>query len=151
MIGTKIMQYLVATFLAGLVCWRLASSKILVATFLGFIAGLVCWRLASSGGPMPASMAWSIILSRTLIGFVIGISAWRINYLAHGILIGLIISIPMAFASGAHERNIDFLGDFDFRWGVWIFHRPDHKSYCQGEKRNTCCYVLVSRLSNLKF
>jgi hypothetical protein len=86
------------------------GTKILVATILGFIAGIVCWRLASSGGPMPASMAWSIILSRTLIGFVIGISAWKINYLAHGILIGLIISIPMAFASGAMKGTAIFWG-----------------------------------------
>lgn len=77
------------------------AMKILVATVLGVIAGIVCWRLASSGGPVPAVMAWSIILSRTLIGFTIGISAWRINYLVHGVLIGLIVSLPMAFAAGA--------------------------------------------------
>jgi hypothetical protein len=91
------------------------GTKILVATILGFIAGLVCWRLASSSGPMPASMVWSIILSRTLIGFVIGISAWKINYLAHGILIGLIISIPMAFASSSVPEK----GTMIF-WGTLI-------------------------------
>ena len=86
------------------------GTKILVATILGFIAGIICWRLASSSGPMPASMALSIILSRTLIGFVIGISAWRINYLLHGILIGLILSIPMAFAGGAMKGGKVFWG-----------------------------------------
>lgn len=86
------------------------AAKILVATILGFIAGIVCWRLASSGGPMPASMVWSIILSRALIGFVIGISAWRINHLLHGILIGLILSIPMAFAGGAMKGGRVFWG-----------------------------------------
>ena len=54
------------------------GTKVLIAAILGVIAGIVCWRLASSGGPVPASMAWSIILSRTLIGFVIGISAWKL-------------------------------------------------------------------------
>lgn len=86
------------------------GTKILVATILGFIAGLICWRLASSNGPLPSSLAWSIILSRTLIGFVIGISAWKINYLAQGILIGLIISIPMAFSSGAMQGAKIFWG-----------------------------------------
>ncbi len=86
------------------------ATKILLATILGFIAGLVCWRIASSGGPMPGSMVWSIILSRTLIGFVIGISAWRINYLAHGILIGLIISLPMAFAGASMKGAKIFWG-----------------------------------------
>jgi len=84
--------------------------KILVATILGFIAGIVCWRLASSGGPLEANLAWSIILSRTLIGFVIGISAWKINYLLHGILIGLILSIPMAFAGEAMKGGKVFWG-----------------------------------------
>ena len=86
------------------------GTKILVASILGFIAGIVCWRLASSNGPMVASMAWSIILSRTLIGFVIGISAWKINYLVHGILVGLIVSIPMAFAGGAMQGAKAFWG-----------------------------------------
>ena len=91
------------------------GTKILIATILGVIAGIVCWRLASSSGPMPTSMAWSIILSRTLIGFVIGISAWRINYLAHGILVGLIISLPMAFASSSVPEK----GTMIF-WGTLI-------------------------------
>jgi hypothetical protein len=75
------------------------GSRVLVTTLLGFVFGIVCWLLASSGGPMPAAMAWSIIFSRALIGFVIGISAWKINYALHGIILGFIVSIPMAFAS----------------------------------------------------
>jgi hypothetical protein len=86
------------------------GSRILLTTLLGFVFGIVCWLLASSGGPMPASMAWSIIFSRALIGFVIGISAWRINYLAHGILLGFIISIPMALASLSVKGFKIFLG-----------------------------------------
>lgn len=84
--------------------------KVLVATILGFIAGIVCFLLARSGGPMPAIMALSIILGRTLIGFTIGISAWRINYLIHGILIGLIVSLPMALAAGAVKGATIFWG-----------------------------------------
>ncbi len=78
------------------------GAKIVVATILGFIAGLVCYSLSKSGGePITATLAWSIILGRTLIGFTIGISAWRINYLLQGILIGLIVSLPMALAGGS--------------------------------------------------
>lgn len=84
--------------------------RVLVTTILGFVFGIVCWLLASSGGPMPAAMAWSIILSRTLLGFVIGISAWKINYLLHGILLGFIVSIPMAFGSLAVKGFKIFLG-----------------------------------------
>jgi len=74
--------------------------RLLVTTLLGFVFGIVCWLLASSGQPeMPASVSWSIILNRALLGFVIGISAWRINYMLHGIILGFIVSIPMAFGA----------------------------------------------------
>lgn len=73
--------------------------RVLVTTILGFVFGIVCWLLASSGGPMTASIVWSIILSRALLGFVIGISAWKINYVLHGIILGFIVSIPMALSS----------------------------------------------------
>ncbi|MDH4223386.1 MAG: hypothetical protein OEV55_07605 [candidate division Zixibacteria bacterium] len=88
-------------------------SKIIIATILGFIAGIVCLLLSKSGGePISANFAWSIILGRTLIGFTIGISTWKINYLLHGILIGLIVSLPMALASGALKGSFVFWGFF---------------------------------------
>lgn len=74
--------------------------RLLVTTILGFVFGVVCWLLSSSGQPgMPAAMSWSIIFSRALLGFVIGISAWKINYMLHGIILGFIVSIPMALGS----------------------------------------------------
>lgn len=74
--------------------------RLLVTTLLGFVFGVVCWLISSSGQPqMPAAMAWSIIFSRALLGFVIGISAWKINYLLHGIILGFIVSIPMALGA----------------------------------------------------
>jgi len=82
--------------------------KVLVSTILGFIAGIVCFLLAKRGSPEPLGtwIIWSIIFGRTLIGFVIGISAWRINYLVHGVLIGLIVSFPLALGSGMKGTNI---------------------------------------------
>ena len=74
--------------------------RVLVTTILGFVFGIICWLLASSGDPeMNAAIAWSIILNRALLGFVIGISAWKINYILHGIILGFIVSIPMAVSS----------------------------------------------------
>jgi hypothetical protein len=78
--------------------------RVSVTTILGFVFGIICWLLASSGtGGIPASIvwptAWSIILNRALLGFVIGISAWKINYMLHGIILGFIVSIPMAVSS----------------------------------------------------
>ncbi|MEF8811383.1 MAG: hypothetical protein V5A47_10705 [Bacteroidales bacterium] len=38
-----------------------------------------------------------IVLSRTLIGFAIGISLFKWPWLLHGIIMGLIFSLPLAF------------------------------------------------------
>ena len=77
--------------------------RLLVTTALGLLFGVICLLIASRGkAEMPAEMSWaawswSIILSRALLGFVIGISAWRINYMLHGIVLGFVVSLPMAF------------------------------------------------------
>ena len=85
--------------------------RLLVTTILGFLFGIVCWLISSSGQPqMPASMSWSIIFSRALIGFVIGISAWKINHMIHGIIIGFVVSIPMALGALGFQGFKIFLG-----------------------------------------
>jgi hypothetical protein len=74
----------------------MSGLRVVITTILGFIFGIVCMLLSSSKGPLAPAMAWSIIFNRTLMGFVIGISAWKINYLVHGILLGLFVTFPMA-------------------------------------------------------
>jgi len=71
--------------------------RFLIATLFGLIFGFVCWGLSSSGGPTPWYLAVSIILSRMLIGFVIGVSVLKLGWWLHGIFMGLIFSLPMAF------------------------------------------------------
>ncbi|MFQ6003509.1 MAG: hypothetical protein ACE5KJ_07155 [Candidatus Zixiibacteriota bacterium] len=74
--------------------------RVLVTTILGFIFGIICWLFASSGEPeISPAISWSIILNRALLGFVIGISVWKINYILHGIILGFVVSIPMAISS----------------------------------------------------
>jgi hypothetical protein len=41
-------------------------------------------------------MKWTIIISRTMMGFTIGISAIRLHWWLHGIVLGIVASIPMA-------------------------------------------------------
>ena len=36
------------------------------------------------------------VANRLLLGFVIGISGWRINYLLHGAILGLILSLSVS-------------------------------------------------------
>jgi hypothetical protein len=73
------------------------SKRLIIATLFGVLSGVICWILSSSGGPTTWYFAVSTILARTLIGFVIGISVLRMKWWLHGIIIGAIFSLPMAF------------------------------------------------------
>lgn len=48
------------------------------------------------------------VANRLLLGFVIGISGWRINYLLHGAVLGLILSLSVSIGFIAD----DLLGFF---------------------------------------
>jgi hypothetical protein len=74
--------------------------RIIIATVLGIISGFVCASLASSNGanPLPWALTVSIILGRTLLGFGIGISNWKMAWWLHGIVMGVVFSLPMAFS-----------------------------------------------------
>jgi hypothetical protein len=75
----------------------LTTKRVTIATICGFIFGMVCMYMASSGpNPVENSTKMVILFSRGLMGFTIGISAIRLNWWLHGIVIGLIGSIPMA-------------------------------------------------------
>lgn len=75
----------------------LTTKRVVIATICGFLFGLVCMYMASSGpNPVDNSTKMVILFSRGLMGFTIGVSAIRLNWWLHGILIGLIGSIPMA-------------------------------------------------------
>ena len=45
-------------------------------------------------------ITWDVVAAtmanRLLLGFVIGISSWRINYLLHGAIMGLIVSLSVS-------------------------------------------------------
>jgi uncharacterized membrane protein len=79
--------------------------RLLVTTLLGFVFGIISMLIVSTGrAQMPAGISWtamslSIIFSRALLGFVIGMSASKINYMLHGIILGFVVSIPMALGS----------------------------------------------------
>ena len=76
----------------------LTTKRVVIATICGFIFGFVCLFLASFNPeePLPNMVKWSIVVGRTLLGFTIGISAIRLNWWLHGIVLGIIVSIPMA-------------------------------------------------------
>jgi hypothetical protein len=79
----------------------LTAKRVIIATICGFVFGLVCMFLASSNpeptAQLSTAMKLTIVFSRALMGFTIGISSLRVSWWLHGILIGFIGSIPMAF------------------------------------------------------
>ena len=88
--------------------------RIIIATLSGLFFGMICMFLASSNPDatevLPAMVKWNIVISRGLMGFMIGISALRMQWWLHGLVLGLIASIPMAVAVA--DRMDIFVGTF---------------------------------------
>ncbi len=75
------------------------SKRIIIATIAGILFGFVCLGFASSGAyDIPNPIKLQILFSRTLIGFAIGISSLKVHWTLHGLIMGLIFSLPMAFS-----------------------------------------------------
>jgi hypothetical protein len=72
--------------------------RVIIATILGIVFGIVCMLMASSdpNKVVEPQFLWSIVAGRALLGFMIGISALNCRWWLHGIILGLIGSIPMA-------------------------------------------------------
>lgn len=76
--------------------------RLIVSIVLGFIFGIICW-LSTRSSPriskeeLDLAMALGIIFNRAMIGFVIGISGLkRLNFFLHGIIVGLVVTLPMS-------------------------------------------------------
>ncbi len=78
----------------------LTVKRVVITTVCGIVFGLVCLGLATSdpnaAEPLSTGIKWSILISRIMLGFMLGISALRLSWWLHGIVIGIIASIPMA-------------------------------------------------------
>jgi len=84
--------------------------RLVITTILGVIFGFVCFGMASSGQNVISKiLAVNIILGRTLIGFGIGISRFSFKYWSlHGIIMGLVFSLPAAFGAMLAPGNPEF-------------------------------------------
>jgi len=86
------------------------TKRLIISTILGVVFGFVCYGLASSGGgALSLALALNIILGRTMIGIAIGISRFPIKHWSlHGIVMGLVFSIPMGFGAMLGPDNPEF-------------------------------------------
>jgi hypothetical protein len=80
----------------------LTTKRVFIATICGLVFGFICMYFATANPnatePLTTAVKVNIILSRALMGFTIGISALRIAWWLHGIVIGIIASLPMGVA-----------------------------------------------------
>ena len=89
--------------------------RIIIASLSGLLFGFVCYTLASSSGSLPTPVALQIIISRTLMGFVIGISSLKLGHWSiHGIIMGLLFSLPMAFSGMMAAETPSFTKEMMF-------------------------------------
>ncbi len=86
------------------------TKRLIIASLLGVIFGFVCYGFASSGqNEIPLVLAVNIILGRTLIGVAIGISRFSLKHWSlHGIIMGLIFSLPAGFGAILGPENPEF-------------------------------------------
>ncbi len=86
------------------------TKRLIITTLLGLVFGFVCYFMASSGeNEISKMLAINIILGRTLIGFAIGISRFPMkNWAIHGLVMGLIFSLPAGFGAMLAPENPDF-------------------------------------------
>jgi hypothetical protein len=96
------------------------TKRIIIATLSGVLFGFVCFILASSGPEKVAlPIVLQIIASRSLIGFAIGISCISLKHWSiHGLVMGLIFSLPLAFSGLMATETGDFSKAGMFIWTV---------------------------------
>lgn len=84
--------------------------RLIIATLSGLLFGFVCYGFACSGSTdIGIWLGITIIFGRTLMGFGIGISRFSMkNWAIHGIVMGLIFSIPAAFGAMLSPENPEF-------------------------------------------
>ncbi len=102
----------------------MTGKRVLACTLFGIIAGILCWLGMQYMGKAPpvaftTPFILGIIFNRAFIGFTLGISGWRTNWAFHGVVIGLVGTLPLsAFALGGSNGLSGFLL-LEFAGGIW--------------------------------
>ena len=97
-----------------------SSKRLVIATLGGLFFGLVCYSLASSGPePLPFPVVAQIITSRLMMGFAIGLSRFTFgHWTIHGILLGILFSLPLAFGGLMAPENPEFSSTEMMTWTI---------------------------------
>ena len=75
------------------------QKRLLICVFGGVLSAIICFLGSQIIFGFP-KITWDTLAAtmanRLLLGLVIGISSWRINYLLHGAILGLIVSLSVS-------------------------------------------------------
>jgi hypothetical protein len=72
------------------------TKRFLICTIGGIIAGLICTAGGHLSGSISELSFFTVaptFFNRVMLGFIIGISSLKMNFLLHGALIGLLVSL----------------------------------------------------------
>ena len=96
------------------------AKRLISTTLLGVVAGIACWQGGQSVGIVytPGLIAGTIA-NRAFIGFAIGVSTLPLHHLAHGALLGVLGSLPMALMSPNLQGAVMFTA-YGALWGLLI-------------------------------
>ena len=101
----------------------MTSKRVLACTLFGFIAGILCWLAGKFGSGMEFTtpVILGIIFNRAFIGFTLGISGWRTNWAFHGVVIGLVGSLPLSVSALGGGNGLTGFLLLELAGGVWGF------------------------------
>ncbi|TKJ37980.1 hypothetical protein CEE37_13540 [candidate division LCP-89 bacterium B3_LCP] len=100
------------------------AKRFWLCLILGFIAGLICATVGNAQIPkdIRTMVFISVVLNRAMIGFVLGISAWKTNWAVHGIVIGIIGSLPLSIPLIWNpEAGFCVCGAYTLGGAIWGF------------------------------
>jgi hypothetical protein len=101
----------------------MTGKRVIACTLFGIIAGILCWLVSQYGGkaamPFTTGIILGIILNRAFIGFTIGLSGWRTNWAFHGVVIGLLGSLPLSVYALGNPNGLRGFLLLEVAGGVW--------------------------------
>ena len=103
----------------------MTGKRVLACTLFGIVAGILCWLGSQYMGKTPivftTGIILGIILNRAFIGFTLGISKWRTNWAFHGVVIGLVGTLPLSVYALDGPNGLSGFLLLELAGGVWGF------------------------------
>ncbi len=100
------------------------AKRVILCTLFGTIAGGLCaWLGAMSNAEFAAlPMVLGTVFNRAFIGTVIGISGWKTKWAFHGVVLGLVGTLPLSIypLAGGELKGFLMLEAAGAVWGLLI-------------------------------